>query len=90
MSGKPAARVGDPSVCPLPGHGSSPIIAGSPNVVIDGQPAARLGDPAGCGGTLAAGCSSTVLINGQPAAVLGATGSHGNTVTAGSATVLIG
>jgi len=90
MSGKPAARLGDSTVCPLPGHGSTPINAGSPDVLLDGQPAARLGDPTGCGATLAAGCSATVLINGQPAAVQGAIGSHGNTVTAGSPTVLIG
>ncbi|MGZ3014622.1 hypothetical protein AAER19_29185, partial [Pseudomonas aeruginosa] len=25
MSGKPAARVSDPTACPLPGHGSNPI-----------------------------------------------------------------
>ncbi|HBO5404983.1 TPA: Rhs element Vgr protein, partial [Pseudomonas aeruginosa] len=25
MSGKPAARLGDPTACPLPGHGSNPI-----------------------------------------------------------------
>lgn len=90
MSGKPAARVGDPSLCPLPGHGGTPITAGSPDVLIDGQPAARLGDPTGCGGALAANCSPTVLINGQPAAVQGATGAHGNTVSTGSATVFIG
>ncbi|MNJ72215.1 PAAR motif protein [compost metagenome] len=90
MSGKPAARLGDSTVCPLPGHGSAPISAGSPDVLLDGQPAARRGDPTGCGATLAAGCSATVLINGQPAAVQGAIGSHGNTVTAGSPTVLIG
>ncbi|EKQ7205306.1 TPA: Rhs element Vgr protein, partial [Pseudomonas aeruginosa] len=23
MSGKPAARLGDPTACPLPGHGSN-------------------------------------------------------------------
>ncbi|HBO5220572.1 TPA: Rhs element Vgr protein, partial [Pseudomonas aeruginosa] len=26
MSGKPAARLGDPTACPLPGHGSNPIV----------------------------------------------------------------
>ena len=90
MSGKPAARLGDSTVCPLPGHGSTPIAAGSPDVLLDGLPAARLGDPSGCGGTLAAGCSATVLVNGQPAAVVGSVGSHGNAVTSGSTTVTIG
>ena len=90
MSEKPAARVNDPTVCPLPGHGSTPITAGSPDVLIEGMPAARLGDPTGCGSTLAGGCSPTVLVNGQPAAVLGSTGSHGNPVIAGAGSVLIG
>ena len=31
MSGKPAARLGDSTVCPLPGHGSTPINDGSPD-----------------------------------------------------------
>ncbi|MEN1585876.1 hypothetical protein AAIH44_34385, partial [Pseudomonas aeruginosa] len=26
MSGKPAARVTDPTTCPVPGHGSNPIV----------------------------------------------------------------
>ncbi|HCL4343883.1 TPA: PAAR domain-containing protein [Pseudomonas aeruginosa] len=33
MSGKPAARVTDPTTCPVPGHGSNPIVQGSPDVV---------------------------------------------------------
>ena len=36
MSGKPAARVTDPTTCPVPGHGSNPIVQGSPDVVFDG------------------------------------------------------
>jgi uncharacterized Zn-binding protein involved in type VI secretion len=36
MSGKPAARVTDPTACPLPGHGTNPIANGSPNVNFDG------------------------------------------------------
>lgn len=90
MSGKPAARLGDPTSCPIPGHGTTPIAVGSPNVLFDGLPAARMGDPSGCGGATAGAVIPTVLINGQPAAVLGSVGSHGNTVVAGSGTVLIG
>ncbi|MDH1263871.1 PAAR domain-containing protein [Pseudomonas sp. GD03944] len=90
MSGKPAARLGDPTSCPIPGHGTNPIAVGSPNVLFDGLPAARMGDPSGCGGAMASAVIPTVLINGQPAAVLGSVGSHGNSVTAGSGTVLIG
>ncbi len=90
MSAKPAARVNDPTACPLPGHGHNPITAGSPDVLIEGLPAARLSDPTGCGSTLNDGVMANVLINGKPVAVMGSRGSHGNTVTAGAGTVLIG
>ena len=90
MSGKPAARLGDPTACPLPGHGSNPIAAGSPDVLFDGLPAARLGDASACGGAMSGNVIPNVLINGQPAAVQGSVGSHGNVVVGGSGTVLIG
>ena len=90
MSGKPAARLGDPTACPLPGHGTNPIAAGSPDVLFDGLPAARQGDASACGGALSGDLIANVLINGQPAAVLGSVGSHGNVVVGGSGTVLIG
>lgn len=90
MSGKPAARVSDPTVCPIPGHGSNPIVAGSPDVLFDSLPAARMGDPTGCGSTLASAVIPNVLINNLPATTVGTLGSHGNTVVAGSGTVIIG
>lgn len=87
---KPAARLSDPTSCPVPGHGTNPITAGSPNVLFDGLPAARQGDPSGCGGPLVSGLSSTVFINGLPAATVGSNGAHGNVVISGSGTVIIG
>ncbi|WP_312940552.1 PAAR domain-containing protein [Stutzerimonas balearica] len=90
MSGKPAARLGDPTACPVPGHGNNPIEAGSPDVLFDGLPAARMGDASACGGAMAGAVIPTVLINGKPAAVVGSVGNHGNVVTAGSGTVVIG
>ena len=78
MSGKPAARVSDPTACPLPGHGTNPIAAGSGDVFFDGLAAARQGDASACGGAMSGGLATTVLINGKPA------------VTAGSGTVIIG
>lgn len=90
MSGKPAARVGDPTACPQTGHGTNPIVTGSADVMIDGLPAARMGDTTACGSSLVSGVASSVLINGKPAAVLGSTGNHGNAVTAASGAVLIG
>ena len=90
MSGKPAARIGDPTACPIPGHGSNPISAGSPDVLFDGLPAARQGDPTACGSTLAGAVIPNVLINGMPATTIGTVGSHGNVVIGGSGTVIIG
>lgn len=90
MSGKPAARLGDPTACPVPGHGTNPIAAGSPDVLFDGKPAARMGDASACGGALSGNVIPTVLINGKPATTIGTVGNHGNVVVAGSGTVLIG
>lgn len=90
MSGKPAARVTDPTACPQNGHGSNPIVQGSADVLFDGLPAARQGDATACGGTLSGKLIHNVLINGRPAAVLGSQGEHGNRVVGGSATVIIG
>lgn len=90
MSGKPAARQGDATLCPLPGHGNSPIATGSPDVLIDGLPAARMGDTTACGAALNGNVIPNLLINGQPAVVLGSLGSHGNVVVGGSGTVIIG
>ena len=90
MSGKPAARVTDPTACPLPGHGTNPIVVGSPNVLFDGLPAARQTDVSACGSPIASAVASTVFINGLPAATLGSVGAHGNVIVGGSGTVLIG
>lgn len=90
MSGKPAARVTDPTACPLPGHGTNPIVSGSPDVIFDGLSAARQGDVSACGSPIVSGVSSSVFINGQPAATLGSLGAHGNVIIGGSGTVIIG
>lgn len=92
MSGKPAARLGDPTSCPALGHGTPTIHSGSTDVLFNNRPAARLGDTAGCGQTISisGAFSSTVLINGKNAAMLGSTLSHGGGVSGGSADVVIG
>ncbi|MNZ38421.1 PAAR motif protein [compost metagenome] len=89
-NGKPAARQGDPTACPLPGHGNNPISGGSSDVLIDGLPAARAGDPSACGSTLTGNLVSNVLVNGRPLATQGSLGSHGNVVIGGSGTVIVG
>ncbi|WP_425221590.1 PAAR domain-containing protein [Pseudomonas sp.] len=90
MSGKPAARLGDPTQCPQTGHGARAIASGAPNVLFNGKPAARLGDSTTCGSALAGQVIPNVLINGRPAAVLGSIGSHGDAVIAGSGNIFIG
>lgn len=90
MSGKPAARVNDPTACAIPGHGTNPITAGSPDVLFDNLPAARQTDPTACGSALAGNVIPNVLINSLPATTLGTIGSHGNVVIAGSGSVIIG
>ena len=79
------------------GFPPTPVIAGSPDVLIDGKPVARVGDPLAPHSkpkhpphprAIAAG-SGTVLINGIPAAVTGGAISCGG-VTIGSGSVVIG
>lgn len=83
MSGKPAARLSDPTTCPVPGHGTPPIQSGSPNALVNGLPAARLGDLASCGQAISGAYSSTVFINGKNAATVGSTLSHGGVIIGG-------
>lgn len=79
------------------GFPPTPVVAGSPDVLIDGKPVARVGDPLAPHSkpkhpphprAIAAG-SATVLINGIPAAVTGSAISCGG-VTIGSGSVVIG
>ncbi|WP_417513062.1 type VI secretion system PAAR protein [Marinobacter sp.] len=79
------------------GFPPTPVIAGSPDVLIDGKPVARVGDPLAPHSkpkhsshprVIAAG-SGTVMINGVPAAVTGSAISCGG-VTIGSGSVVIG
>jgi len=90
MTGKPAARLGDPTQCPKTGHGGNAIATGSPDVLINGLPAARQGDTTACGSSLVAQVIPNVLINGRPAVVMGSAGSHGDVVIGGSGDVFIG
>lgn len=87
---KPAARITDPTSCPMPGHGPKAISSGSPDVFFDGLAAARKGDTCTCGSALVSGVSATVFINGKNAALIDTTGSHGDVVIGGSGTVIIG
>ncbi len=55
VNGRPVARMGDMHVCPIPGHGVTPIVSGSLNTATDGRPNARMGDMAGCGAVIVTG-----------------------------------
>lgn len=79
------------------GFPPTPVIAGSPDVLIDGRPAARVGDPLAPHAkpkhpqhprTISAG-SSTVTVNGKPAAVTGGAICCGG-VLLGTSSVLVG
>jgi uncharacterized Zn-binding protein involved in type VI secretion len=84
----PAARSGDPQVCPEHGPG---VIAGpgASAVLIGGAPAARATDLTACAAAIALG-SGRVLIDLLPAARVGDPTAHGGTIAAGDPSVLIG
>lgn len=71
IGGRPAARQGDPHVCPLwngsSPHGGGPVAKGAATVLINGQPAARVGDVAVCAGppdAIATGASQVLIREG--------------------------
>lgn len=103
MSGKPAARLtdlGSPHVCHVLPAPPTPLIAGSPNVLINFLPAGRQGDPylphccPNCAPVLhprfLAEGSPTVLFNNKPASRIGDKISCGGSHMIGSPNVLIG
>jgi len=57
--GRPAAVVGDSTVCVGP---PNTIVMGSPTVLIGGKPAARIGDSTAHGGTIVGPGAPTVMI----------------------------
>ena len=95
--GLPAARVGDPHVCPMvtgvvPHVGGPLLPPGGLPVLIGGQPAAVVGGMCVCVGppdAIVLG-SFTVLIGGMPAARMGDMTAHGGVIVMGLPTVLIG
>lgn len=78
------ARLGDMHLCPLPGHGASPIQSASSTTQINFMGAARVGDVCGCGAVITTGFPS-IVVDYRPLAHLGSPTSHGGTITSGSA-----
>jgi uncharacterized Zn-binding protein involved in type VI secretion len=54
------ARMGDLHVCPIPGHGVTPIVTGSNKTLVEGKPLARVGDSTGCGAVIVSGSPNTL------------------------------
>jgi uncharacterized Zn-binding protein involved in type VI secretion len=79
----PAARLGDMHVCPIPGHGMSPITSASPDTQINFLGAARVGDVCGCGAVITTGFPS-IVVDYRPLAYLGSPTSHGGSIISGS------
>lgn len=61
VNGKPAVRMGDLHVCPIPGHGVTKIVTGSLKTFTEGKPNARLGDLTGCGAKIVTGSPNTLV-----------------------------
>lgn len=61
VDGKPAARMGDLHVCPIPFHGVTRIVRGAGSTLVEGHPAARMGDIAGCGAVIVRGGDRTAV-----------------------------
>lgn len=59
VNGIPVARMGDLHVCPIPGHGVTPIVTGSLDTLTEGQPNARIGDITACGAVIVTGSLDT-------------------------------
>jgi len=81
-----SARLGDKHVCPMPGHGTTPIASASADTNINFMGAARVGDTCGCGAVITTGFPS-IQVNGRPMAHLGSPTSHGGTIITGSGDV---
>lgn len=96
--GFPAARVGDPHVCPMftvlvPHVGGVIMPPGCPTVMIGGQPAAVVGGMCACAtgppAPIVMG-SMGVMFGGMPAARMTSPHGHGGTIVMGFPAVLIG
>lgn len=59
VEGALVARVGDMHSCPIPDHGVTAILNGSPNFTEGGQNVARSGSVCGCGAVIIGGATKT-------------------------------
>jgi uncharacterized Zn-binding protein involved in type VI secretion len=90
---RPAARIGDPHLCPAPTHFGGPLASpGEPTVLIGGAPAARFSDMATCMGPVDAVSMGgpTVIIGKLLACRMAEDTEHKGFVATGFPSVLIG
>ena len=52
IEGLPVARLGDTVICPKKGHGTTTIVEGDPDWLLEGIPVALEGHKTSCGATL--------------------------------------
>jgi uncharacterized Zn-binding protein involved in type VI secretion len=93
----PAARVGDPHICPavtvlVPHVGGVIMPPGAVTVIIGGQPAARMTDITMCAGPpgIVIKGSMTVITMSLPQARMLDPAAHGGMISMGCPTVLVG
>ena len=79
----PVSRLTDQHACPIPLHGLTPLVSGSPAVFVNGLPVARVGDMSGCGAVIVSGFPH-ILVDGRPMAHVGSLTTHGGAVVTGS------
>ncbi|MBQ0834337.1 DUF2235 domain-containing protein [Marinobacter sp.] len=89
MSNLIAACVGDMHVCPIKGHGSSPIMPNGSTILVEDKPIARVGDVTGCGAVITQGYP-LALADGMPVAYLGSPTSHGGSIVSGNQRIILG
>ena len=89
MSKLITACVGDTHVCPIPGHGSSPILPNGSSILVDGKPVARVGDATGCGAMITQGYPMA-FADGMPVAYLRSPTNHGGSIVSGNPRVILG
>lgn len=94
--GQPAARIGDPHLCPMVTgivpHVGGPVVLGEFTVLTGKMPQSRIGDLLTCVGppdAFAMG-SSGVIVGKKPASRVGDLTVHAGSVIVGCFTVLIG
>lgn len=59
VEGKLVARVADRHSCPIPGHGVTEIVTGSPRFKCEGEQVARTGSLTACGARIIGGATKT-------------------------------